>query len=141
MFKFSKENMQESLDNFGECYNCPIGILIFTDWGLLKRRSHTHFGYAAITDSGCVIISEYEVFQELARYTIPLDKFQSVKVRRTPFRLGYNIKLKAVCSGKITKLNIFATPKINAGGIDKQPQNLELFLKVLSHCSVFKGKI
>lgn len=141
MFKVSKENMLEALDEFGESYNCPVYISIVNMSGFFSSRTNIHYGYAAITDSGCIIIAEYSLLAEQARYTIPIDDIRALKAKRLMLGLGHNINLETICEGKKLKLEIGVSQKVKSGGIDEQKQNSELFMKALSHCAVFQGKI
>lgn len=141
MFKVSKELMEESLEVFGESYNCPVYISIVNMSSFFSSRRNIHYGYAAITDSGCIIITEYSLFSEQARYTIPLDSIKSLKVKKVLFGLGHNIKLESMCEGKKLRLEISVSNKAPKKEFEEHKENAELFMKALSHCPVFKGKI
>lgn len=132
MIEFTYNFMKQSLGGFGEDYKYPVYASIDCRNGFF-RSYNTKAGFAAVTDTGKLLVAEYYALGTEKKYIFPVNFLKSLKIRKFPLFPIYSIKFLFISDGKKFRIDMLISLKVYGHEFTEQAENAVNFIKTLKN--------
>lgn len=125
LFHLTDESMRQELSKTmmpGEQFSCPVYVS-FGKESLLGSALSNLYGYAAVTDSDCLVVIRYNMLGvEMSNRHYSLRDLESLTVKSGAI---ISIRLAFASGTGMEQLHLRVSPKVYMSGLTAQKQNLE----------------
>ena len=137
MIKFTDDFMRQSLDSFGENYKYPVYASIDCRNSFF-RSYNIKAGFAAITDTGKLLVAEYYALGTEKKYIFSVNTLKNLKIRKFPLLPIYSIKSVFIADGKKFRLYMGVSQKVTGCDLPEQAENAMNLIETLRSWCVNK---
>ena len=125
LFHVTDESMRQERSKTmrpGEQFSCPVYVS-FGKESLLGSALSNLYGYAAVTDSDCLVVIRYNMLGvEMSNRHYSLRDLESLTVKSGAI---ISIRLAFASGTGMEQLHLRVSPKVYMSGLTAQKQNLE----------------
>lgn len=133
MFNLNNEAMEQAIAEAmmpGDRFSCPVYVS-FGKEHMLGSNLSNQYGYAAVTDSSCLVVVRYNMLgMKLSSQYYALQDLQSMSVSRGIGALT-SVKLAFASGTGMEQLHLRISPKVYMSKLTDQKQNLEGLIDAL----------